>query len=111
MKMTITESEFINRFRAVRPENFSREGLAALFAYYTELEEGSGEEMEFDPVAICCDWTEYSSHAEAAESYSWDGAVEADDERADQNEAKAQTWLNDQTMVLETSGSVLVLNF
>lgn len=107
MKMTLTESDFVNRFLEIRPENFSREALRALFDYY----ECISVDTEFDPIAICCDWTEYDSFQAAAEAYDWDGAVDADDERADLNERKAQEWLFDQTTVLELSSGCVVLNF
>jgi hypothetical protein len=110
MKITLTESEFINRFLAIRG-NFSREALAALFAHLEELERDLGDDVEFDPVGICCDWTEYASALEGAEAYGFE-AKDTDDERADKNEQDALTFLCDETTVLElASGGVVVLNF
>ena len=43
----------------------------ALFEYYEECEEGSGTAIELDPIAICCDWTEYT-YAEAVSAYGID---------------------------------------
>ena len=110
MKITLTESEFVNRFLAIRPENFSREALQALFAHYEEIEQGSGEEMEFDPIAICCDWTEYDTALEAAEAYGFE-AEESDDEKADTSERQALEFLSDETTCIELSSGCLVLNF
>ena len=59
MKNTITEFDFCNDFRKVRPNQFSYDGLKALFAWYEQFEADIGEEIEFDPIAICCEWTEY----------------------------------------------------
>ena len=70
MKQTITESEFKNTMQRVRPDQFSWEALGALFDYYTEYEQSAGEELDFDPIAICCDWTEYESLKEFQEAYS-----------------------------------------
>lgn len=53
---------FISNFMAVR-DNFSREGLTLLFDYYNSI----CEPVEFDPIAMCCDWTEYSDPLEALE--------------------------------------------
>ena len=58
MKETVTLSTFRDAFRAIRPNNFSYEGLEVLFDYLTEYEASSGEEMELDVIAICCDYTE-----------------------------------------------------
>lgn len=111
MKITLTESEFINRFLAIRPNQFSREALAALFEHLGELEREMQEEVEFDPIGICCDWTEYASALEAAEAYGFE-AEDAEDEKADKAEQDALTFLCDETTVLElSSGGVVVLNY
>lgn len=111
MKITITESEFINRFMAIRPENFSREGLAALFEHLEELERDLGEEIEFDPVGICCDWTEYVNATKAAMEYGFE-PLDEDDGTEDESQDGALTFLCEKTTVLElSSGGVVVLNF
>ena len=102
MKYTIRSgSDFADRFQKIRPDQFSRAGLCALFAYLEELERDLGEEIEFDPIGLCCDWTEYDSATEACAAY---GHAEEDPE-------KALEWLRDQTQVVEAGESVLVLNF
>ena len=113
MKITVTESMFCEQFKRVRPEQFSNAALEALFAYYEEIEQGSGDEMEFDVVAICCDWTEYDSALEAAESYGFKPKDASDDERADTNERAALEFLTDETTVLELGegNGVVVLNY
>jgi len=101
MKITLTESEFVNRFLAIRPDNFSREGLRALFDYLGELEREAEDETEFDPIGICCEWTEYDSPIEAC----------ADFGHAEEDPEKALEWLRDRTQVVEAGESVLVLSF
>lgn len=59
MKKTIYKNEFIDTMIDIRPGNFSYDGLVALFDYLEEIEDNCGEEMEFDPIALCCDFTEY----------------------------------------------------
>ena len=62
MKTTINEYDFIEAFKSAGRENqFSREGLIALFHYLDELEQETGEEMELDVIALCCGFTEYES--------------------------------------------------
>ena len=61
MKTTINFYEFRNWFNQNRPDNFSSDGLVALFEYFTQCEADCGEEYEFDPVAICCEYAEYES--------------------------------------------------
>lgn len=62
MKTTINEHDFIEAFKDAGRENqFSREGLIALFDYLEELEQETGEETELDVIALCCRFAEYKS--------------------------------------------------
>lgn len=55
----ITFSAFCDAFRDMgRDENFSYEGKRALFDYLEELEADSGEPVELDVIALCCDYYE-----------------------------------------------------
>ena len=63
----ISRGKFINEFTALRPTNFSREGLEALYGYFEEL--GEDHNIEFDVIAICCDFTEYNNLAEFNRDY------------------------------------------
>ena len=71
MKTTVSLYDFQNAFDEIRPDNFSYDGLTWLFNYFEEVENSSGEEIDFDPIAICCDYTE-STYEEVAESYGID---------------------------------------
>lgn len=57
MYINVTETMFRDEFKAIRPDNFSYEGLSALYEWFTELEE-QGEPMELDVIAICCEFSE-----------------------------------------------------
>ena len=72
MKQKITEFEFINQLTNIRPDNFSSTGLIALFAYFEQWEADTGQEMDFDPIAICCEWAEYKDMDELNEDYDAD---------------------------------------
>lgn len=60
MKQTINEYQFRDAFMRIRPDNFSYAGLTAMFEYFEQYEEDTGEEMELDVIAICCDFGEYT---------------------------------------------------
>ena len=60
MKKSIGFYEFNEEFKAVRPNSFSYEGLKSLFEYIENLEYDCGEEFEFDVIALCCDYAEYT---------------------------------------------------
>ena len=69
MKQSINLYAFRDAFLAIRPDNFSYEGLEVLFDYLEEYEESAGEEIELDVIAICCDFLELSLD-EARDMYS-----------------------------------------
>ena len=49
--------------------NFSYEGRKALFDYLEEIEEDTGEKIEFDPIALCCEYSEYENFKELKDNY------------------------------------------
>ena len=70
MKKVIGFCEFSDAFRDMnRKENFSYDGLKALYDYFTEYEESTGEEIELDVIAICCDFSEYADLEEFQADY------------------------------------------
>tara|TARA_R100001460_G_C3444910_1_gene163915 strand:- start:49 stop:351 length:303 start_codon:yes stop_codon:yes gene_type:complete len=71
MKEYITESTFIDAFKQsdTRKNQFSYEGLKALFEYFEEYEDSTGEELEFDMIGICCEYTEYDSLKQYNDEY------------------------------------------
>tara|TARA_R100001530_G_C4275537_1_gene144171 strand:+ start:133 stop:450 length:318 start_codon:yes stop_codon:yes gene_type:complete len=60
----VTETIFRDMFQAIRPDNFTRAGLVALFDHLENLEDDTGEQVEFDVIGLCCDFTEYANWAE-----------------------------------------------
>ena len=75
IKQTVTESYFRDAFQAIRPDNFSYEGLGALYEYLESMSEQMGEAFELDVLAICCDFTEYSED-KAREEFDIDPDIE-----------------------------------
>ena len=61
MKTSINEYEFCRWFAENRPNNFSHKGVLELFEMLTSYEEDTGQEIEFDPIALCCEYTEYDN--------------------------------------------------
>ena len=60
----VTQSEFIDTFKQseLRKNNFSYDWLIALFEYLEQYEEDTGEQIQFDMVGLCCDYSEYSGY-------------------------------------------------
>ena len=69
MYQQIDEYDFVKAFEEIRPNNFSRAGLFALYDYFEQLEEDIGNPIELDVIAICCEYSEYESLEEFQEDY------------------------------------------
>jgi len=73
MVQTITKSDFTTAFhRMGRGEQFTYEGLNALYDYLEDLGDDIGEPIELDVIAFCCEYAEYESLEEFQEDYSED---------------------------------------
>jgi hypothetical protein len=69
MKTTLTTSQAAHMLANDENSSFSRAGAYALVDYLEQLEEDTGEEIEFDHVAIRCDYAEYETLQEWGEDY------------------------------------------
>ena len=107
MKTTVNFYAFSEAFN-IRKDSFSYDGLKALFEYLESYEEDTGEEMELDVIALCCEYSEYDSALEAATEYGYE-AEEGEDE--DDQEQAALEYLQERTQVIEFSGGVIIQCF
>ncbi|QDP48006.1 MAG: hypothetical protein Tp1124DCM108671_41 [Prokaryotic dsDNA virus sp.] len=69
MKNNINIYEFASWFAEHRPNDFSPIGRLELFEMLTSYEENTGEEIEFDPIAFSCEYTEYEDMEEFWKDY------------------------------------------
>mgnify|MGYP003350223349 CR=1 FL=1 len=108
MKQTVNFNDFRDAFRTMdRMENFSYEGMQALFDYLEQLEEDTGEEIELDVIGLCCDFSE-ATWEEIARDYRID--VKGLDETDTQSEVMNYLEMNT-TIVGEVPGGCVYLNF
>ena len=110
MYQNVNFTDFHNAFKQLRPNNFSYDGLQALFQYCEDYEHGSGENMELDVIALCCDVTE-DKPLSIALGYRIDlSAVDLGDDPAIR--ALVLDHLQDYTTVVgETADSILFVNY
>jgi len=66
---TVSQYDFVDAFKSLRPNNFSYEGLLALFDWFEMLEEDCDQKIELDVIAICCDFSEYENLKEFQNDY------------------------------------------
>ena len=108
MKTTLTTSQAADLLKADTNARWSRSGARALIEYFEQLEEDSGTELEFDAVAIRCDFAEYDNALEAAKEQ---GFEPEEDEDEDAMEANALDWLCDRTEVITFPEGVIIRSF
>ena len=70
MKIELSTSQAVDILLKDEYANWSHNAALALIEYYEALEEDLCEPIDLDPVAIRCDWTEYSSIEDASKAYS-----------------------------------------
>ena len=99
---TLSKSSFIDAFtHSSRKDQFSYEALEAIFDYLEEYSDSTGEPVELDIVAICCDYAE-DTVSDIARSYSID-LNDADPEAEDYEEQCRQIvfdYLSNETAVI-----------
>jgi len=117
MKQTINFNQFYDAFQAIRPDNFSYEGLKVLFDYFEQLEEETGIEYDLDVIAICCEYSEMT-YGEVISYYIYNDGTVYDDiwhdlvECGDEEERNELIlgWLQDRTTVLEVENDRLIIS-
>jgi hypothetical protein len=105
MIQTINVSDFRDAFRAYgRHEQFSYEGLGALFDYL----EDAAPSYELDVIALCCDYSE-DTVEQIAEAY---GLELPADESEDEHKTAVRDYLEAHTsIVAETASGFLYAQF
>jgi len=106
MKSTVSVYAFRDAFRDCgRGDQFSYEALGLIYDYFEEIEESCGTEIELDPIAVCCEYTEDTWEA-IADNYSVDTSdCEDEDEGI---EAVLDHLAYNTSVVGQTSGGQIV---
>jgi hypothetical protein len=111
MKKTLSQEDFVDGFDSCgRGNQFTRAARRWLFDYYIEIEDGGCEEMEYDPIAVCCEWTEYETAKEFIDAF--EEHLDGDEEDEDTKVANIKYALERHTTVGETDDDTwLVMNY
>lgn len=100
MKIELSTSQAVDTLLKDEYADWSHNAAIALIEYYESIENECGEPIDLDPVAIRCDWTEYSSIEEAGKAYSNVLAPEP-----------ALEYFTERTNVIVFEGGVLIQQF
>ena len=111
MKQTINFSQFIDAFASYgRKDQFTYNGLKALFDYLEQFEGDCGEEVELDVIALCCEFSEHDSALACILEAGYSYQVNTEDDEDDQ-ETDALDYLQDHTSVITFNGGVIIQDF
>ena len=70
MIRTINEYDFIDAFKKMgREDNFSYDGLVALYEELEMVENDIGKPIELDVITLCCEFAEYDNLEEFQADY------------------------------------------
>ena len=113
MKNTLNTSEAASLLIADENADWSMAGAYALAEHLEQVEEDCGEEIEFDRVALRCEYSEYNDLIDWACSYygadTWREALGIDKE-IDELEA-ISIYIHDHGQLIEFDGGVIVSEF
>ena len=105
MKQTVNFNHFCNSFAGSYANTFSYDAKRALFDYLEEYETNTRTEIELDPIALACEYTEYKNLAEIVKEY-------GDEFEEDHSDELILEELQDHTQVIELpDGGLLIANF
>lgn len=118
MKTTLTTSQAAHELIDDKNANWSPAGAFSLVEYLEELEEDTGETIEFDPVAIRCDWSEYASLEDFRNEYFADDkqareaiGAEAGDEDDEELDTLTAEYIRDNGELIEFDSGIIVSSF
>ena len=118
MKMTIDANIMLDMFKGWNRDYYTYEACEAVIEFYDEIDEN----IEFDVIGICCDWSEYGetpclTWKDFISDYGYILSIEEWEEEHEQKYDE-ELYINslielleDRTMVLRLSNSVLVMAF
>ena len=111
MKESITKCQFMDRFRDYdRQDQFSYDGLSALYDWLEDISENCGTEYELDVIALCCEFSEYGSALECVDDCGYSVDFEGCESEEDKEEV-ALEYLHYNTMVIEYAGGIIIQSF
>ena len=116
MKKTLTQYDIAEELMNDINAAWTRAGAFALAEYFEQIEMDTNEELDFDAVAIRCDFSQYESLQDWAHDYfsnAWqemgfDESEEIDDDDFDE---KIREYIQDNGQLIEFNSGIIVSSF
>ena len=115
MKYILSTYEAAERLFNDENANWTRAGAFALVEHLEEYEDSTGEEIDFCPVALRCDFSQYKS-LDAWATEQWGNDRDFDDAVNDMSEQEAsdeaiREYIRNRGILLEFSDGVIISSF
>lgn len=123
MKTTLTTESAISELLDDIYKSWTYAGARALVEYIEEMEQDLGEEIELDPVALRCEFSEYPSLIEWAQEYFVDWTQdtgedlsgptedESDDDFSERVDDAIRGYIQYHGQLIEFDGGIIVSSF
>lgn len=107
IKKEVSFFDFCDSFSDTYKDNFTYEGKRALYDYLEALSEDIGEDIELDTIALCCEYSEYTSAIDCIKECQY---LE-DKEAEEMTEDEAIEWLEYRTQVIKFDNGIIIQDF
>ena len=109
---SVNKYDFQDAFRRVgRNDQFSYDGQRALFDYLEEYEEDTGEQIELDVIALCCDFSEHDSALDCINDLGYTEFEVDPAQDEDETEEAALDYLRYNTTVITFDTGIIIQGF
>jgi len=109
MKQSVNFSQFVDAFREFdRFDQFGYDALRVLFDYFEQYENDTGEQIELDVIAICCEYT-----AQHCNDVAYDYGIDiADIDDEDEQNQKVIDYVSEHSVFIgEYEGGIVYATF
>ncbi len=89
-------NDFIDAFKKAKRDQYTYDGYKALYEYFEEYSESTGQNVELDVIAICCEYVEYKDLKQIQDDYPSINSIED---------------LEDHTQVIEFDTGLIIAEF
>ena len=97
----INNTQLFHDLKQMGRDNFSYEGAKALMDYLDNLADECDMSIEYDPIAFCCDFSEYADYEDIYNQY--------DNLFTDVKECEEK--LHEHTTVIEFNAGIIIQDF
>ena len=112
MKTTLNTHDITNALLNDKHANWSYNGAKALAEYLEQIEEDCDTEIEFDRVAIRCEYSEFSSLLKCAEYYlTAERIAEVLEDSEEGDDEVLRDYIRDHGQFIEFDGGIIVSSF